>query len=43
MKIKAFSLKFGELKLSIGEATIPPYILLGGLVIVVIVVISKTV
>lgn len=38
MRLKALSLKFGELKLSLGEATIPPYILLAGLIVVVIVV-----
>lgn len=43
MNIKDLILKFGGLKLSIGEATIPPYILLGGLTVVIIVAISKAV
>ena len=43
IKIKRFLVKFGELELSLGEATIPPYVLLGGLIVVVIVVISRAV
>lgn len=41
VKIKRLLVKFGNLEVSLGEATIPPYILLGGLIVVVIVVISK--
>lgn len=41
VKIKRLLVKFGELEMSLGEATIPPYILLAGLVVVVIVVLSK--
>jgi hypothetical protein len=43
IKIKRLLVKFGGLELSLGEATIPPYILLGGLIVVVIVVISRAV
>lgn len=43
MIIKALSVTLGKLKLSLGEATIPPYILLGGLIVVVIVVLSGAV
>lgn len=41
IKIKRFLVKFGELEMSLGEATIPPYILVCGLIVVVIVVISR--
>lgn len=43
MSIKDLILKLGGLKLSIGEATIPPYILLSGLAVMVIIVISKVI
>ncbi len=43
MRIKALSLKFGEIRLSLEEATIPSYLVLGGLVVVVIVVLFGSV
>lgn len=43
IKIKALSVKFGEIRLSLEEATIPSYLVLGGLVVVVVVVLYGTV
>lgn len=41
MKLKSLSVQFGGFKLSLAEATIPHYILLAGLAVVVIVVTLK--
>jgi hypothetical protein len=43
LKIKAFRLKFGKSELSVEEASISPYILLAGLVVVLVVVTLSTV
>jgi hypothetical protein len=43
LKIKAFRLKFGKSELSVEEVTIPPYVLLGGLLVAVTVTILSTV
>jgi hypothetical protein len=43
LKIKAFRLKFGKSELSVEEVTIPPYVLLGGLLVAVTVTILSTI
>jgi hypothetical protein len=39
MKIKRLLVKFGELELSLGEAAIPHYLILAGLIAVVVIVV----
>lgn len=41
MKIKRLLVRFGKLELSLGEAAIPHYLILAGLIVVVVIVVSS--